>query len=221
MESGPDTSRPIYSIGAVSQMVGVPVGTLRTWGQRYGVVVPDRSQGGHRLYTRDQLEQLRFVIDKISAGLTPADAHRLLSEHLASRSLPRAEGGTRASTLLILLAESDSYTAELAEYFLRTEGYDVVLATNTDDAVARAEELNPNVVIVDLLISGARGIDLCSQLANRGGNAVLAVSSLELQDQALRAGASAFLSKPIRPLQLVSAVKDLLGRSAFIRKETG
>jgi CheY-like chemotaxis protein len=218
MEPGPD-SRPIYSIGAVSKMVGVPVSTLRTWGERYGVVVPDRSQGGHRLYTREQLEQLRFVIDKMAAGLTPADAHRMLSERLVSGSVPRLEG--RADTLLILLAESDPYSAELAEYFLRTEGYDVVLVTTTDDAVARAEELNPNVVIVDLLISGTRGMALCHQLAKRGGNAVLAVSSLELRDQALRAGASAFLSKPIRPLQLVSAVKDLLGRSSFIRRETG
>src|SRR5256885_1055798 len=194
MEPRPDGSRPIYSIGAVSKMVDVPVGTLRTWGERYGVVVPDRSPGGHRLYTRDQLEQLRFVIDKISAGLTPADAHRLLSEHLASGSLPRPQGGTRAGTLLILLAESDPYTAELAEYFLRTEGYDVALVTSADDAMARAEELDPNAVIVDLLISGARGMVLCNQLSKRDGNAILAISSLELRDRALRAGASAFLS---------------------------
>jgi CheY-like chemotaxis protein len=202
-------------------MVGVPVGTLRNWQERYGVVVPDRSQGGHRLYTRDQVEQLRFVIDKVSAGLSPADAHRSLSELLASRSLPRPDGGTGASTLLILLAESDPYTAELTEYFLRTEGYDVALVTDTHAAVAAADEMKPDVVIVDLLMSGARGIELCSQLAKRGRNAVLAVSSLELRDRALRAGASAFLPKPIRPLQLVSAVKDLSGRSAFIRKETG
>ena len=55
----------IYSIGAVARMLGVPTATLRTWEERYGVVMPDRSPGGHRLYTRDHVEQLRFVLRSI------------------------------------------------------------------------------------------------------------------------------------------------------------
>jgi DNA-binding NarL/FixJ family response regulator len=46
---------------------------------------------------------------------------------------------------------------------------------------------------------------------------VLAISTLETSDQALEAGADGFLQKPLDPLQLVSAVKDLLGASAFLR----
>ena len=80
-------SRPLYSIGAVAEMLGVPAATLRTWQERYGVVQPERSPAGHRLYSRDQLEQLRFLADQIAAGLSPGDAHRLLREQLASGSL--------------------------------------------------------------------------------------------------------------------------------------
>ena len=76
--------RPIYSIGAVAGMVGVEAATLRTWEERYGVVVPTRSRGGQRVYSRDELEQLRFVVDSIEAGSTPADAHRLLAERLGA-----------------------------------------------------------------------------------------------------------------------------------------
>jgi hypothetical protein len=55
------SGRAIYSIGAVGQMLGIPPATLRTWEERYGLPVPERSPGGHRLYSRDQVEQLRFV----------------------------------------------------------------------------------------------------------------------------------------------------------------
>ena len=47
-------SRAIYSISAVARMVGVPVATLRTWEERYALVVPDRNASGHRLFSRGQ-----------------------------------------------------------------------------------------------------------------------------------------------------------------------
>src|SRR4029077_13598410 len=70
----------VYSIGAVAKMVGVPAQTLRAWEDRYGQIVPVRSPGGQRLYSRDHVEQLRFVREHIESGLQPADAHRLLAE---------------------------------------------------------------------------------------------------------------------------------------------
>ena len=50
---------------------------------------------------------------------------------------------------------------------------------------------------------------------------ILAISTLDTSDAALEAGADAFLQKPLDPLQLVSAVKDLLGASAFLRRSPG
>jgi len=52
---GAGVPRPIFSISAVARMLGVPVATIRTWEDRYGLVVPDRNASGHRLYRRDQL----------------------------------------------------------------------------------------------------------------------------------------------------------------------
>ena len=62
-------SRPIYSISAVARMVGVPVATLRTWEERYALVVPDRNASGHRLFSRTQVEQLRLVKMRMAEGL--------------------------------------------------------------------------------------------------------------------------------------------------------
>src|SRR6476469_2127940 len=76
-------SRGVYSIGAVARMLGIPVATIRNWEERYATIVPERSPGGHRLYSRDHVEQLRFVAAEVSRGLSAADAHRLLAEHNA------------------------------------------------------------------------------------------------------------------------------------------
>ena len=54
-------SRGVYSIGAVAQMLGIAVATIRNWEERYATIVPERSPGGHRLYSRDDVEQLRFT----------------------------------------------------------------------------------------------------------------------------------------------------------------
>ena len=60
----------------------MPVSTLRTWEERYGLVIAARSSGGQRRYTRQQVAQLSFVIEQLELGLSPGDAHRLLAEHI-------------------------------------------------------------------------------------------------------------------------------------------
>ena len=208
--------RPIYSIGAVARMLGLEPAILRAWEERYGVVIPARSPGGQRLYSRDDLERLRFILDAADSGATTAEAHRLLTEHLhGAQPLTRPHPTT--ATLVVLLAERDRYAAELCEYFLRTEGYDVCLAFDSTAAERLFLERTPALAIVELMISGG-GINLCGQLSRDGTAAVLAVSALDMGDQALAAGASAYLGKPFEPLQFVSTVRDLLGSSALTRR---
>ena len=118
----------------------------------------------------------------------------------------------------ILIAERDPFAAEYSEYFLRTEGYSVHVSLDFEAARAILEEDPPNVAVIDLLISGGAGLDLC-RLADTGRVArVLAVSTLDSRDQALQVGADAFLLKPLDSLQFVSTVRDLLGTSAYLRR---
>jgi DNA-binding transcriptional MerR regulator len=208
-------TRPVYSIGAVVKMVGVDASTLRAWEERYGLIVPGRSRGGQRIYSRDDLAQLRFVIERMAEGVSPGDAHRLLAEQL------RASGGVarpkpESPNVVILLAERDRYAAELSEYLLRTEGYDVCVVFDHEEAKRCLAERHPDLSVVELMMSGG-GLPLCRELARSGEAPVLALSALDLAEEALGAGASAFVSKPINPLQLVSCVRDLLGQSALTR----
>jgi DNA-binding transcriptional MerR regulator len=214
-------NRPLYSIGAVAEMLGSSPATLRSWEERYGVVEPERAEGGRRLYSRDDVEQLRFVGDRIADGFSAADAHRLLRERLEGGAPAGAlEAPESSPELLVLLAERDPYGAELSEYFLRTEGYAVELALSAEDAERAFRERPPALAIVELMISGGVGGDLCARLKQIAPVPVLAISSLDAREQALAGGADVFLQKPFDPLQLVSAVKDLLGKSALVRGST-
>ena len=213
---GAGGEQPVYSIGAVAQMLEVPASTLRAWEERYGVIVPHRSGGSQRLYSRNQLELLRFIKRQLESGMSAADAHRVLSQELASGRLP-LDGEKEELRPLVLIAERDPYGAELSEYFLRTEGYEVATALDAIQARLQFEERSPDLVVLDLLISGGAGFRLCREFTARVGTRVLAISALDSADEALQAGASAFLNKPIEPLRLISTVRDLLGTSALAR----
>src|SRR3979411_201989 len=199
-------------------MLEVPASTLRAWEERYGVIVPHRSGGSQRLYSRNQLELLRFVKRQIDSGLSAADAHRVLGQELEAGRLPSdAEGEKEELHPLILIAERDPYAAELSEYFLRTEGYEVATALDATQARLQFEERSPHLIVLDLLISGGARFRVGREFTSRVGTRVLALSALDSADEALEAGASAFLNKPIEPLQLVSTVRDLMGTSALAR----
>jgi DNA-binding transcriptional MerR regulator len=214
--AGNQEEQAVYSIGAVARMLGIPTSTLRGWEERYGIITPDRSHGSQRLYSRNEIEQLRFVKSQIDSGTSAADAHRLLTQHLAVgpvRMRPTDADGRP----LILIAERDAYAADLEEYFLGTEGYDVAIAMNATQAKVIFDERSPDLVLIDLLISGGAGFRLCAEFTARSSIPVIAVAAIDEPDEAIRAGASAFLSKPLDPLKLVSTVRDLLGTSAVAR----
>ena len=208
-------SRPIYGIGAVARLLGVPPRTIRAWEDRYGVVSPHRSPGGRRLYSREEVERLRFVTELTADGVQPADAHRLLAEHIqdgasgiSERPVPE---GTRQ---LVLVVDRDPHAADLAEYFLRSEGYEVELALDEADAEAKVADLSPRLAVVELLVGGGRGAELCRRLKERGAAPVLAVSILDAREAALASGADAFLRKPLEPHEFLSTVNDLLSAKA-------
>jgi CheY-like chemotaxis protein len=211
-------ARPVYSAAATASMIGVPIAILVGWDEEHHFVEPRPTPSGHRLYSRDDLEDLLVVKRLTTAGRGPAE---IRDELAAARDRRRsgpfggvAVGGRR---MLILLAERDPYAAEMAEYFLRTEGYDVDVAFSSREAEDRATERRPDLSVVELLISGGAGAELCARLKSQTGAAVLAISTLDHEEAALRSGADAFLTKPLDPLELVSTIKDLLGESAMLR----
>lgn len=73
------------TIEQVSQMVGVPMPTIRSWERRHQVPVVSRTPGGHRRYSSEQLDALRRMRDLVAQGLRPGDAAaRVKSEDATS-----------------------------------------------------------------------------------------------------------------------------------------
>ncbi|MBT2642081.1 MerR family transcriptional regulator [Bacillus sp. ISL-41] len=105
-----------YNIKAVSQMLGIQPGTLRAWERRYQMIAPVRNESGHRLYTEEHVEILRWLISKINQGFTISQAVTLL-ENSSSISLEKAELPKRdrvdeiGDKLLAALLEFDSSKA--------------------------------------------------------------------------------------------------------------
>lgn len=198
-------------------MLQVPTPTLRAWEERYSLIKPVRTEGSQRLYSRVQLEQLQFIKAQIELGVSAADAHRLLAERLRAEPEPARANVPRPGQPFVLIAERDRYAAELAEHFLRLEGYEVETALDAGEASRLFAERLPDVAIVDLLISGGQGFRLVSEFAHGGRTQVVAVAALDAADQAKAAGAAAFIKKPLDPRGTVATLRDLLATSAAAR----
>lgn len=79
-ESRP-SEEPLYNIGLVSRMTGIPVATLRVWERRYGFPSSTRTPGGHRLCSEKEVLRLRWVKARVDEGMQTSQAIRAL-QHL-------------------------------------------------------------------------------------------------------------------------------------------
>src|SRR5512145_944070 len=61
---------PIYNLKAVVQETGLKADTLRAWERRYGLPQPERSGGGHRLYSQRDMEIIKWLIDRQEEGMS-------------------------------------------------------------------------------------------------------------------------------------------------------
>jgi DNA-binding transcriptional MerR regulator len=138
-----DRTVPLFSIGAVARMLDLSAATIRTWESRYGHVAPQRSGGGQRLYSRDQVEHLRFVRDEVAMGRRPGEAHRLLAERVGRGDSFGGPG------LRVLLAETRIGASTVLKELLGTDAFEVRLASDPAEATRAFDELAPAIVVVD------------------------------------------------------------------------
>jgi MerR family transcriptional regulator, light-induced transcriptional regulator len=69
-----ESTSPLYNIGVVTRVTGVPIATLHTWERRYGFPDAARTAGGHRLYSDKDIARLRWVKSQLESGLTVSRA---------------------------------------------------------------------------------------------------------------------------------------------------
>lgn len=81
---------PGVAISVVANQLGVDPATLRAWHRRYGLGASARSPGGHRRYTRQDVHRLRDMCELVAAGVTPAEAARVVLAESEGDHLPAA-----------------------------------------------------------------------------------------------------------------------------------
>jgi len=125
----------------------------------------------------------------------------------------------------ILIADDEPDILEIIQFNLQEEGYEVITANNGDEAFEKAKRNQPDLIILDIMMPGKNGIEVCNllrmmpQFSNTLIIFLSAMSDETTEIRGLETGADDYLTKPISPKVLVSKVNSLFRR--FNKEETG
>ena len=119
---------------------------------------------------------------------------------------------------VLLLVEDDRALADLLLWHFDKEGYEVVRTADGDEALLLAEERPPDLVILDWMIEGVSGIEVCRRLRRRSGTAHVPIIMLTARGEesdrirGLQTGADDYVTKPFSPRELIARVGAVLRR---------
>lgn len=125
----------------------------------------------------------------------------------------------------ILIADDEPDILEIISYNLEKEGYTVHTANNGNEALEKAKKLNPSLIILDIMMPGKTGVEVCKILRSQPAFQetliifLTAMSDEDSQIKGLETGADDYVNKPISPKVLTSRVNALFRRVS--NKETG
>lgn len=89
-----DKEAPIYPIRTVAQLTGVNTRRIRAWEEQYHLITPARTGGGHRLFSEEDVERIRWIKAMVDRGMSLKGIERLLqAPPVALAAEPR--GGSR------------------------------------------------------------------------------------------------------------------------------
>jgi len=117
----------------------------------------------------------------------------------------------------ILIVEDDPSLLRAVSYILEKEGYEVLTAMNGLEGLTKAKGENPDLLILDVMLPGIDGFEVCHRLRAESQTAQLPILMLSAKGQAadrstgLQVGANEYLTKPVERLVLLGKVEDLLG----------
>jgi len=115
----------------------------------------------------------------------------------------------------ILVVEDDKKTSASIEMYLRHEGYETDIALTGDDGLARATRSRPDLVILDLMLPGMNGLEICRALRSQSAVPIIMLTARSTEDDLLRGldlGADDYVTKPFSPRELMARVRAVLRR---------
>jgi len=120
----------------------------------------------------------------------------------------------------ILVADDEVYIVHILEFSLNMEGYEVISATSGEEALRKAEKERPDLVVLDVLMPGMTGHEVCRRLRMDERTRDIPIifltarDSLADRDFGLGLGANAYITKPFGPRRLIEAIETLLDETS-------
>lgn len=121
----------------------------------------------------------------------------------------------------ILVVDDEPDILEIIDYNLKKEGFEVHLASNGEEAIAKAKEIIPTLIILDIMMPKMDGIETCRQIREleklRETYVVFLTARAEefLEIAGFSAGADDYITKPIKPRALTSRIQAILRRATL------
>ncbi|MBS0481187.1 MAG: phosphate regulon transcriptional regulator PhoB [Proteobacteria bacterium] len=118
----------------------------------------------------------------------------------------------------LLLVEDDPALSELLEFRFKAEGYGVTVTPDGDEALLLAQEEVPDLVVLDWMIEGTSGIEVCRRLRRDKATAhvpIVMLTARGAEDDKIRGletGADDYLTKPFSPRELIARVGAIMRR---------
>ncbi len=146
----------------------------------------------------------------------PPASEALVTDGVATDTLHRADGRASRHASHVLMAEDDELTILAVSDYLKGVGYRCSVARTGREALDRALELRPDLILMDIHLPGADGLEVIRRLRNdryMAGIPIIAVTALAQpgdRERCLQAGADHYLSKPIRLAELRAHIESLL-----------
>lgn len=119
-----------------------------------------------------------------------------------------------SSTVLII--EDDPHTTELVRLYLANDGHEVLSAASGPEGLARAREVRPDLVVLDLMLPGLDGLEICRELRAESDVPIVVLTARVEEDDLLSglgSGADDYVTKPFRPRELAARVRAVLRRA--------
>ncbi|HLI26797.1 MAG TPA: response regulator transcription factor [Chloroflexota bacterium] len=116
----------------------------------------------------------------------------------------------------ILVVDDEKHIVQLVKLYLSNEGYQVDVATNGREALDKARQLRPDLIVLDLMLPEISGLEVCRQLRQESDVPIIMLTARdEAEDRVagLELGADDYVTKPFNPRELAARVKAVLRRS--------
>jgi DNA-binding response OmpR family regulator len=131
-------------------------------------------------------------------------------------------GGDASAGLRALVVDDEPPLVKVVSAYLEREGFEVASAADGERAVALARELDPDVIVLDLMLPGLDGIEACRQIRTfSDAYIVMLTARVEEIDRivGLSTGADDYVTKPFSPGELIARVRAMLRRPRATREK--